>query len=76
MSSIAWPQDDVWVEYDGAEYLLLGVDGEREHPNSPCIVTPAVQNEMDAALSRLYRFASVLGYFKRGYVDITGRVWG
>ena len=76
VSSIAWPQDDVWVEYDGAEYLLLGVDAEREHHNSPCIVTPTGRDEIDAALSRVYRFASVLGYFKRGYVDITGQVWG
>lgn len=75
-SSIAWPEDDVWVEYDGGEYLLLGVSKEGEHRNSPCISTPAAKDDVDAALSRLYRFASVLGYFKRGYVDITGRVWG
>jgi hypothetical protein len=75
-SSIAWPEDDVWVEYDNAEYLLHGARQEGEHGIAPCISTPADRNQIDEALARLYRFASVLGYFKRGYVDITGRTWG
>lgn len=70
-SSIAWPEDDVWVEYDNAEYLLHGASQEGEHRIAPCISTPADRNQIDEALTRLYRFASVLGYFKRGYVDIS-----
>jgi hypothetical protein len=75
-SSIAWPQEDVWVKYDDVEYLLHGarLDGERRI--APCISTPATQEQFDEALARLYRFTSVLGFFKQGYIDITGRTWG
>jgi hypothetical protein len=67
------------VEYDGSEYLLRGArqrEGE-QRPRAPSLSTPcAGQNYVDEALSRLYRFASVLGYFKRGYVDITASaIW-
>jgi len=75
-SSIAWPEDDVWIEYDGVEYLLHGARQEGEHRIAPCISTPADKDHVDEALSRLYRFTSVLGFYKRGYVDITGRTWG
>lgn len=74
-SSIAWPEDDVWVEYDGVEYLLHGARQEGEHRIAPCISTPADKGHVDEALSRLYRFTSVLGFYKRGYVDITGQTW-
>lgn len=75
VSSIAWSQDDVWLQYDGQEYLLRGVKQEGEVNMSPCISTPCDHEHVDEALSRLYRFVSLLGYFKRGYVDITGRTW-
>jgi hypothetical protein len=75
-ASIAWPEDDVWVEYDGVEYLFHGARQEGEHRIAPCISTPSDQAHVDEALSRLYRFTSVLGYYKRGYVDITGQTWG
>lgn len=75
-SSIAWPKDDVWVEYGGVEYLLHGARQQGEHHIAPCISTPAGQDQVDEALSRLYRFTSVLGFYKRGYVDITGQNWG
>jgi hypothetical protein len=75
-SSIAWPEDDVWIEYDAVEYVLHGARQEGEHSIAPCISTPSEQNDVDQALSRLYRFTSVLGFYKRGYVDITGRTWG
>jgi len=71
VSSIPWPEDDVWVLYDGEQFFLQGVLGEGEKRNSPAISTPVGQGGPDAALARLYRFASILGYFKRGYVDIT-----
>lgn len=75
VSSIAWPQEDVWLQYDGQEYLLRGAKEESDRTTSPCISTPCDKDHIDEALSRLYRFVSVLGYFKRGYVDITGRTW-
>ena len=64
------------MEYDGEEYLLHGVKKEGDQETSPCISTPSGGSDVDPELSRLYRFASVLGYFKRGYVDITGWVSG
>lgn len=76
VSSIAWPQDDVWVQYDGQAFFLRGANAGGEQTTSPCISTPCDMGHSDDALSRLYRFVSVLGYFKRGYVDITGAVWG
>lgn len=75
-SSIAWPEDDVWVDYDGVEYVLHGAKQEGEHRIAPCISTPSDRDHVDGALSLLYRFTSVLGFYKRGYVDITGRIWG
>ena len=76
VSSIPWPEDDVWIEYEGAEYLLRGTKNEGSRLLLPCINTPANRDEFDVALSRIYRFVSVLGYFKRGYVDISGYTLG
>ncbi|WP_186027337.1 methylamine utilization protein MauJ [Burkholderia gladioli] len=77
-SSIAWSQDDVWIEYDGHEYFLQGVKREQEGEvrSAPGISTPAERDQMDEAMARLYRFTSILGFYKRGYVDITSRTWG
>lgn len=74
-TSIAWPEQDVWLEYDGAEYILRGAKRPSAKKPAPCIHTPSPKND-DEALARLYRFTSVLGYFLGGYVDITGRTWG
>lgn len=78
VSSIAWSQEDVWVEYDGHEYFLQGVkfEHEREVRSAPGISTPVEQGNVDDAMARLYRFTSILGFYKRGYVDITNRTWG
>lgn len=74
-SSIPWPQDDVWVLYDNHEYVLRGTNGG-EDKRPPCISTPCAQGEVDAAMTRVYLFASVLGWFKGGHVDVTGYVSG
>ncbi|QOZ85227.1 MULTISPECIES: methylamine utilization protein MauJ [Chromobacterium] len=78
VSSIAWSQEDVWIEYDGHEYFLQGVKPKQEGEvrSAPGISTPAEQDNMDEAMARLYRFTSILGFYKRGYVDITNRNWG
>lgn len=75
--SIAWPEQDVWLQYDGAEYILRGAKrpSDNKHPPVPCIHTPAPMHS-DEELARLYRFVSILGYFMGGYVDITGTTWG
>ena len=74
-TSIAWPQQDVCVEYDGHEYVLHGAKGGEEK-RPPCISTPCPRGDIDATLTQVYRFASVLGWFKGGYVDPTGSIWG
>lgn len=74
-SSIPWPQDDVWLLYDSHEYVLRGTKGG-EDKSPPCISTPCNRGEMDAAITRIYLFASVLGWFKGGHVDVTGSIWG
>jgi hypothetical protein len=77
-SSIAWPSAEVWIQYDGQEFLLRSSEqktGDGRITTSPSISTPCDRNKIDESLSRLYRFVSVLGYFKRGYVDISGRTW-
>jgi hypothetical protein len=74
-SSIAWPQDDVLVVYDGVEYLLMGAL-QNDKPASPCVATPCPRKDLDDALALVLRFVSVLGWFKRGYVDVAGFAWG
>jgi hypothetical protein len=74
-SSIAWPQDDVWVFYDGNEYVLNGIKSDDEK-GTPCLLTPTSQALRDEATTRLYKFASILSWFKGGYVDLTGTIWG
>ncbi len=74
-SSVAWPQDDVWVEYGGHEYVLRGTKGGEDR-RPPCISTPCRNDDIEAGQTRVYRFASILGWFKGGYVDPTGSVWG
>jgi hypothetical protein len=74
-SSIAWPQDDVWVFYDGHEYVLHGIKSDDEK-GTPCLLTPTSQVLIEDATTRLYKFASILSWFKGGYVDLTGTIWG
>lgn len=74
-SSIPWPQEDVWVLYDGHEYVLRGKKAGDEK-RSPCISTPCARGDIDAAKKRAYLFGSVLGWFKGGYVDVSGGIWG
>jgi hypothetical protein len=73
-SSIPWPEDDVLVVYDGVQYLLGGIRHGEER-SGPCLSTPCPRDGVDDALARVLRFASVLGWFKRGYVDIAGFTW-
>lgn len=74
-SSIAWPQEDIWFFYDNNEYVLRGTKGG-DDKHSPCISTPCPRHDIDDATTRLYKLASVMGWFKGGHVDITGSIWG
>lgn len=75
-TSIAWPWEDVWVEYNGHGYLLRGVDSSDDHRRWPCINTPADHGHIDEAMAKLYHFTSTLGFFMRGFVDVTGYISG
>ncbi len=71
--SISWPQNDVVLRYDGNEYFLRGLEPERQSkgPVSASILVRHVDRaNLEATLDRVYRFTSVLGWFKRGYVDV------
>ena len=61
--------------YDGHEYVLRGTKGGDDR-RPPCISTPCAPGDTDAAATRVYLFASVLGWFKGGHVDVTGSIWG
>jgi hypothetical protein len=74
-SSIPWPSLDVCIEYAGDEYFLRG--SEREGKPSPPGITIACNNDnTDEALSKVYRFTSILSWFLGGYVFVSGSVWG
>lgn len=76
--SIPWPSFDVCVKYAGDEFFLRG--NERDGKPSPPGITIACggdgSGDADAAISRIYRFTSVLSWFEGGYVDVVGYTWG
>jgi hypothetical protein len=73
-SSIPWPQDDVRVAYDGEDYFLRGVRERGGHQSAPAITMRCSGDTINAVLAKMYRFASILGWFKRGYVDVSGYI--
>lgn len=75
-SSISWPSFDVCVEYAGDEYFLRGSERDGK-PSPPCITIACNgEAEADAAIAKIYRFTSMLSWFKGGYVDVSGYMWG
>lgn len=75
-ASIAWPEEDVKVTYDGDDYFLRGVHDCGGHKSSPAITMRCALGDANNVLARLYRFVSVLGWFKGGYVEVGGYVTG
>src|SRR5258708_39792594 len=70
-SSIAWPSLDVCVIYSGDEYFLRGTERDGK-PSPPGISIRCTSNQVDVAISKIYRFTSVLSWFLGGYVDVSG----
>jgi len=75
-SSIAWPEDDVRVHYDGDDYFLRGVRDRNGHRGGPAITMRCGNGQSYEVMGKVYRFASILGWYKRGYVDVGGYVVG
>lgn len=74
-SSVPWPKDDVWVRYDGEDYIIRGTERNGK-PSPPCISVACDRDNVDDALSKVYRFTSILGWFNGGYVDVSGYTHG
>lgn len=74
-SSIPWPSQDVCVKYDGDEYFLRGSE-RNEKPSPPCITIACNDGDIDQAISKVYRFTSILSWYMGGYVDVSGYIWG
>lgn len=75
-SSIPWPQEDVRVAYDGEDYFLRGVRERGGHKSAPAITMRCGGGMTNDVMAKIYRFASILGWFKRGYVDVGGYITG
>lgn len=74
-SSITWPSHDVCVEYAGDEYFLRGSERDGK-PSPPGITIACARDNPDEAISKIYRFTSVISWYLGGYVDVSGYVWG
>ncbi len=75
-SSIPWPEKDVRVVYDGDDYFLRGVGTRQGRRGTPALTMRCTSGQTLEILAKMYRFASVLGWFKGGYVDIGGYITG
>lgn len=75
--SIPWPEKDVVVRYDGEDYYLHGI-GQREGEQScACILVRTSEDEdLYFKLNKIYRFASILGWYKCGYVAVVSHING
>ena len=72
-SSIPWPKSDVWIIYNGDDFIIRGTESGGQKP-SPGITVPCQKNEANEALRKIYKLTSVLSWFMRGYVDVSGHV--
>src|SRR6185437_1383147 len=74
-TSIPWPPGDVWVTYDGEDYILRG-SRRNEQPSPPGITIAGDRDNVDDALAKVYRFTSILGWYRGGFVDVSGYTYG
>lgn len=72
--SIPWTETDVMVEYDGSAFFLRGIrqDGGQTAAN---LAIECARDAVNEKLAILYKFCSVLGWYKGGYVDIEIHHW-
>lgn len=75
-ASIPWPEDDVRVRYDGDDYFLRGMRDRNGHRSGPAITMRCKNGQSHEVVGKIYRFASILGWYKRGYVDVGGYITG
>lgn len=75
-ASIPWPEDDVRVHYDGDDYFLRGVRERNGHRSGPAITMRCKAGQGHEVVGKIYRFASILGWYKRGYVEVGGYITG
>jgi hypothetical protein len=73
-TSIPWPEEDVRLLYDGDEYFLRGVRDRGGRRSFPAITMRCKHGRDADVLAKLLRFTSILGWYKRGYVDVGGHV--
>jgi hypothetical protein len=74
-TSIPWPSFDVCVRYAGDEYFLRGIERGGK-PSPPGITIACDGRGPDEAITKVYRFTSILSWFLGGYVDVSGHIWG
>lgn len=74
-SSIPWPAKDVWIQYAGYDFILRGTENGGQRL-APAITMPGTMQRRDECLSNLYRFTSVLGWFRDGFVDVVDVLHG
>lgn len=75
--SIPWPEKGVAITYDGRQYFLRGLKEQGDEIQSACIsVKTNTGEEQNSILRDIYKFTSILGWFKRGYVDVVGQTSG
>ncbi|MFZ3138894.1 MAG: methylamine utilization protein MauJ [Thermodesulfovibrionales bacterium] len=75
--SIPWPEKDVLVQYAGDDYFLRGLKEHGKELSSACItVRMSDKSDLNNILKKIYVFSSILGWFKRGYVDVVGYTYG
>ena len=72
-SSIPWPKSDIWLVYNSDDYIIRGTERDgRASP--PGITVPCDNGQIDTALGKVLRFTSILSWFMRGYVDVSGYI--
>lgn len=58
------------MNYDGDDYFLRGVRDRNGHRSGPAITMRCARGHDNQVMGKIFRFASILGWYKRGYVDI------
>lgn len=73
--SIAWPRRDMMLKYNGIEFFLRGIK-QGDRTAGACISVFMGESDLHDALAAVYKFASMLGWYKQGFVEITGHISG